>query len=145
MIASHRLTPLLHHAETRKTTAAHQLAERQRQLQMNEQRLEELGRYAAEYATPPTSRATIGQLRSQHAFVSRLLGAVEQQRQSVNHTRQNVEYERQGLIRASRQHKVLEHLDALSRSAERIVEQRKLQRELDELAARKANPALTET
>jgi len=136
MIDSHRLAPLLRRAEHHKTTAARQLAERQRQLQVNEQRLEELGRYAAEYAATPARCVTIGQLRSQHAFVGRLLGAVEQQRQHVDQTRQHVEHERQGLIDASRQQQVLEHLDSLSRTTEQIAEQRKLQREMDDLGAR---------
>jgi len=138
MIESHRLAPLLRRAEHHKAAAARQLAERQRQLQMSEQRLDELGRYAAEYASPPTSCTNIGQLRSQHAFVGRLLGAVEQQRQNVDHSRQSVEHERAGLIQASRQQQILEHLDSLSRAAEQMSEQRRQQRELDDLGARTA-------
>jgi len=136
MIDSRRLAPLLHRAEHHKAAAARQLAERQRQLQTHEQRLDELGRYAAEYARPPAGCVNIGQLRSQHAFVDRLRGAVEQQRQHVAHSRQRVEHERQGLIDASRQQQVLEHLDTLSRNAEQIIEQRKLQRDMDDLGAR---------
>jgi len=136
MIASHRLTPLLRRAEDHKTAAARQLAERQRQLALTEQRLDELHRYATEYARPPARCANISQLRNQHAFVGRLLGAVEQQRQSVHHTRQSVEHQRQHLIHANRQHQVLEHLDTLSRGAEHRIEQRREQRELDDLGAR---------
>jgi len=136
MIASHRLAPLLRRAEDHKTAAARQFAERQRQLQLTEQRLDELDRYAAEYAAPPATCVNIGQLRSQHAFVGRLLSAVEQQRQNVDQTRARVEHERLGLIDASRQHKVLEHLDTLSRTAEHTIQQRRLQRELDDLGAR---------
>jgi len=145
MIESNRLAPLLLRAEHHKNAAARQLAERQRQLQLNQQRLDELGRYAAEYSQPvtATSRISIGQLRSQHAFVGRLLGAVEQQRQSVDISRQSVEHERQGLIDASRQQKILEHLDTLSRTAERMAEQRRQQRELDDLGARRTNTTLT--
>jgi len=145
MIASHRLAPLLLRAEHSKNTAARQLAERQHQLQINEQRLDELGRYAAEYTTPAKTRhLNIGQLRSQHAFVGRLLGAVEQQRQSVDISRQSVEHERQGLIKASRKQKVLEHLDSLSRTAEQMAEQRRGQREMDERGARKTNTTMLE-
>jgi len=136
MIASHRLAPLLRRAERRKAAATRQLAERQRQLQLTEQRLDELHRYAAEYARPPAHCVNIGQLQSQHAFVGRLLGALERQRQSVHHTRQSVEHDRQGLIHASRQQQVLEHLDTLSRSAEHTIEQRRQQRDLDDHGAR---------
>jgi len=136
MIASHRLAPLLRRAEDHKTAAARQLAERQRQLTLTEQRLHELNGYAAEYARPPAHCVNIGQLRSQHAFVGRLLGAVEQQRQSVHHTRQNVEHQRQHLIDASRQQQMLEHLNTLSRSAEHTIEQRRQQRDLDDHGAR---------
>jgi len=140
MITSHRLAPLLRRAEHHKTAAARQLAERQRQLQLTQQRLDELSHYAAEYTAPPARCVNIGQLRSQHAFVGRLLGAVEQQRQNVDLTRQHVEHDRQGLIHASRQQQVLEHLDTLSRTAEQMAEQRTLQREMDELGARNARP-----
>jgi len=136
MISTRRLAPLLRRAEDHKAAAARQFAERQRQLQSSEQRLGELRRYAAEYAAPSTGAFSIGQLRSQHAFVERLLGAVEQQRQSVAHSRQRVEHERSGLIQASRQYKILEHLDDTSRTAERAVEERRLQRELDDLGTR---------
>jgi len=136
MIASHRLVPLLRRAEDHKTAAARQLAERQRQLTLTEQRLDELHHYAAEYTRPPAHCVNIGQLRSQHAFVGRLLSAVEQQRQHVHHTRQSVEHQRQHLIHASRQQQVLEHLDSMSRSAEHRIEQRRQQRELDEIGAR---------
>jgi len=138
MIASHRLVPLLRRAERKKTAAARQFTERQRQLQLTEQRLDELARYASEYSQPPAACTHIGQLRSQHAFVNRLLDAVEQQRQSVDLSRQNVAHERERLIHASRQQQVLEHLDTLSRSAEKTLEQRREQRELDDLGARTA-------
>jgi len=138
MIASRRLVPLLRRAELHKDAAARQLAERQRQLQLNEQRLDELRRYADEYAAPAEGSFSIGQLRSQHAFVNRLLTAVEQQRSSVEHSRKSVEHERKGLIDASRKQKVLEHLDTLSKTAERMDEQRRLQRDMDDLGARSA-------
>jgi len=138
MIASRRLAPLLRRAERHKTAAARQFAERQRQLQLTEQRLDELARYASEYAAPPAHCVNIGQLRSQHAFTSRLLDAVERQRQSVHHNRQHVEHDRQHLIHASRQQQVLEHLDTLSRAAEQTLEHRRQQRDLDDLGARTA-------
>jgi len=139
MIASRRLVPLLRRAQDHKAAAVRQLAERQRQLQLSEQRLGELHHYASEYASPPANCVNIGQLRSQHAFVNRLLGAVEQQRLAVEHSRQSVEQQRTGLIHASRQHQVLEHLDTLSRAAEQTVVERRQQRELDELGARNRN------
>ena len=77
------------------------------------------------------------QLANRRAFLDRLQSAVEQQSRTVDNSRQTVEIERGRLLLASRDKQVLEQLAASYRAQERQVDERRSQRELDDLGARR--------
>lgn len=141
MIQSRRIDPLLHRAQEREDAVARELAERQRHLNMHEERLSELRRYVDEYAQSQMAATSPAQLLNRRAFLDRLESAVEQQTRTVDDTRQNVELERGRLLLASRDKQVLEQLAASYRAQERVVENRRSQREMDDLGARRARLA----
>jgi flagellar FliJ protein len=76
------------------------------------------------------------QLLNRRAFLDRLDSAVEQQQATVNGNREKVEAERARLILASRDKAVLEQLAASYRAQEKVVTDRRDQREMDDIGAR---------
>jgi len=68
---------------------------------------------------------------------------VEQQQQTVNGNLEKVEAERARLILASRDKAVLEQLAASYRAQEKVVTDRRDQREMDDIGARRARLAQT--
>lgn len=141
MKPSRRIDPLLNRAQDHEDAVARALAERQRTLAQHEARLEELRRYADEYAQSQLAATSPAQLANRRAFLDRLEHAVEQQSRTVDHSRQTVEVERGRLLLASRDKQVLEQLAASYRAQERQVDERRSQRELDDLGARRARLA----
>ncbi|CBA15899.1 flagellar export protein FliJ [Xanthomonas albilineans] len=137
MMQSKRLAPLLNRAQQHQDEVARDLAERQRVLATHESRLEELRRYAEEYANSQMSATNLAQLANRRAFLDRLESAVEQQCQTVDRNREKVEIERSRLLLASRDKQVLEQLAASYRAQERKVDDRRSQREMDDLGARR--------
>ena len=137
MMQSRRIDPLLRRAQEHEDEVARDLAERQRALDTHLSRLDELRRYAEEYAGSQMAATSPAQLANRRAFLDRLQSAVEQQSRAVDNSRQTVEIERGRLLLASRDKQVLEQLAASYRAQERQVDERRSQRELDDLGARR--------
>ncbi|MGH8040204.1 MAG: flagellar export protein FliJ [Stenotrophomonas sp.] len=144
MIQSKRIDPLLKRAQDHEDEVARDLAERQRVLDTHLSRLEELRRYAEEYANAQMAATSPAQLLNRRAFLDRLDTAVAQQRQTVDSNREKVEAERARLILASRDKAVLEQLAASYRAQEKVLVDRRDQREMDDLGARRSRLARSE-
>ncbi|ASR44398.1 flagellar export protein FliJ [Xanthomonas citri pv. mangiferaeindicae] len=144
MKQSRRIDPLLSRAQDQEDAAARVLAQRQSSLDEHEARLAELRRYADEYAHSQLAATSPAQLANRRAFLERLESAVEQQSRTVDQSRQTVELERGRLLLASRDKQVLEQLAASYRAQERQVDERRSQRELDDLGARRVRLAAAE-
>jgi flagellar FliJ protein len=141
---SKRIDPLLKRAQDHEDEVARDLAERQRVLDTHLSRLEELRRYAEEYANAQMAATSPAQLLNRRAFLDRLDTAVAQQRQTVDNNREKVEAERARLILASRDKAVLEQLAASYRAQEKVLVDRRDQREMDDLGARRSRLARAE-
>ncbi|WP_225763834.1 flagellar export protein FliJ [Stenotrophomonas sp. Marseille-Q4652] len=141
MKQSQRIDPLLKRAQEKEDAVARDLAERQRVLETHLNRLEELRRYAEEYANAQMAATSPAQLLNRRAFLDRLDSAVQQQSQTVDRNRERVEAERARLLLASRDKQVLEQLAASYRAQERQVVERRDQREMDDLGARRVRLA----
>ncbi len=141
MTPSRRMDPLLSRAQDREDAAARELARHQQVLAQHESRLAELRRYADEYANSQMAATSPAQLANRRAFVDRLQQAVQQQSVAVDDNRRTVEVERSRLLLASRDKQVLEKLAASYRAQERQVDERRQQREMDDLGARRARLA----
>ncbi|WP_425479527.1 flagellar export protein FliJ, partial [Stenotrophomonas chelatiphaga] len=94
MMQSKRIDPLLKRAQEKEDTVARDLAERQRTLDTHLSRLDELRRYAEEYANAQMAATSPAQLLNRRAFLDRLDSAVSQQSQTVDSNREKVEAER---------------------------------------------------
>lgn len=141
MKQSQRIDPLLKRAQEKEDAVARDLAERQRVLETHLNRLEELRCYAEEYANAQMAATSPAQLLNRRAFLDRLDSAVQQQSQTVDRNRERVEAERARLLLASRDKQVLEQLAASYRAQERQVVERRDQREMDDLGARRVRLA----
>lgn len=138
---SRRLDPLLKVVQQRQDAAARDVAERDRVLAEQQERLDALKRYAEEYAAPPASSTTPALLVNRLAFRERLNAAVVQQAGIVDHNRQLSDVERTRLLLASRETKVLEQLSDSYRATESRQAEQRVQRELDDLGGRQAQAA----
>ena len=139
---SQRLDPLLRVMQQRQDAAARDVAERERALSEQEQRLEALRRYAEEYAATPTNASmSPALLVNRLAFRERLNAAVVQQAGIVDQSRQLSDVERARLLLASRETKVLEKLADSYRAQESKAAEQRVQRELDDLGGRRARLA----
>ncbi|MEL1264259.1 flagellar export protein FliJ [Pseudoxanthomonas putridarboris] len=143
MMQSRRIDPLLRRAQEHEDSVARDLAERQRSLALQESRLEELRGYAAEYANSQMAATSPAQLANRRAFLDRIDQALAQQLQNVDRSRSSVDIERDRLLLASRDKQVLEQLAASYRAQERQVVERRDQREMDDLGARRVRQAAT--
>lgn len=136
---SQRLDPLLKVMQQRQDAAARDVAERDRTLAEQQERLDALRRYAEEYAAAPASASiSPALLVNRMAFRERLNAAVVQQAGIVDHNRQLSDVERARLLLASRETKVLEKLADSYRAQETRVAEQRVQRELDDLGGRRA-------
>ncbi|WP_202843571.1 flagellar export protein FliJ [Luteimonas saliphila] len=139
---SQRLDPLLRIMQQRQDSVAREVADRERALGEQEQRLEALRRYAEEYAAAPAATSiSPALLVNRLAFRERLNAAVVQQAGIVDHNRQLSDVERARLMLASRETKVLEQLADSYRMQESRVAEQRVQRELDDLGGRRARLA----
>jgi len=141
MMQSSRIDPLLRRAQEHEDAVARELAERQRAHEIQESRLAELRRYAEEYANSQLASVSPAQLANRRAFLDRLESAVEQQSRNVDSSRERLEAERTRLLLASRDKQVLEQLAASYRAQERKADERRTQREMDDLGARRVRAA----
>ena len=142
MMQSKRIDPLLKRAQEKEDTVARELADGQRLLETHKARLEELRQYADEYANQQMANAQMAatspaQLLNRRAFLERLDSAVAQQQKTVEGNVEKVEAERSRLLLASRDKQVLEQLAASYRAQEMQVVERRSQREMDDLGARR--------
>ena len=137
MTRSQRLDPLLRVKQQRQDDVARDVAARDRALAEQEQRLDALRQYAAEYSSPASSITNPALLANRLAFRERLDAAVQQQTRVVDDTRQTCDVERTRLLLASRETHVLEKLSASYRSEESRAAQQRVQRELDDIGARR--------
>ncbi len=144
MSPSRRLDPLLRRAQDREDEVAKALAERQQALDMHQSRLSELRQYAEEYANAQLATTSAAQLLNRRAFLDRLDNAVEAQSKTVDSNQERVEAERARLLLASRDKAVLEQLAASYRAQEKQVADRRDQREMDDIGARRARLKKTE-
>lgn len=133
---SKRLFPLQTLAETREDAAALKLAEVQRRHADQETRLQDLRRYAQEYAHAPAG-ATPALLLNRQAFLARLREAERFQEQAVEEARLAVEAERTTWLLKRRDVSVLDQLAACYRGRERRQSERREQGSNDELALRR--------
>lgn len=108
MNQSKRIDPLLKRAQEHEDAVARDLAERQRVLDTHLSRLDELRRYAEEYANAQMAATSPAQLLNRRAFLDRLDSAV------------------------------VEQLAASYRAQEKVVTDRRDQREMDDIGARRA-------
>ena len=144
MSPSRRLDPLLRRAQDREDEVAKALAERQQALDMHQSRLSELRQYAEEYANAQLATTSAAQLLNRRAFLDRLDNAVEAQSKTVDSNQERVDAERARLLLASRDKAVLEQLAASYRAQEKQVADRRDQREMDDIGARRARLKKTE-
>lgn len=144
MKQSKRIDPLLKRAQEHEDAVARDLADRQRTLDTHLSRLDELRRYAEEYAGAQMAATSPAQLMNRRAFLDRLDSAVAQQRQTVDNNREKVEAERARLLLASRDKQVLEQLAASYRAQEKVVTDRRDQRDMDDLGARRVRQLQTD-
>jgi flagellar FliJ protein len=130
-----RLIPIQRLAQKREDDQARQLADQQKALDTQEQRLEELRRYAAEYsALPSTTTLTPALLSNRRAFVEKLDTAVQQQSKQVERARGTCDVERARLLLASREVSVLDKLAASYQAQEKKTAEQRSQKELDDHA-----------
>ena len=142
MTRSQRLDPLLRVTQQRQDAVAKQLAERDKALAEQQQRFDMLKEYADAYRVAPSGGTLAPAMLANHvAFRAKLDSALQQQAQVVDSSRQNCEVERARLMLASRDNKVLEQLAASYRAEELRVADRREQRELDDLGARRVRTA----
>ena len=141
MMQSRRIDPLLRRAQEHEDSVARELAERQNTLAQHESRLEELRQYAEDYANSQMAATSPAQLANRRAFLERIDQALKQQLQNVDRSRASVDIERDRLLLASRDKQVLEQLAASYRVQEKLIVDRRDQREMDDLGARRARLA----
>ncbi|CAN7364993.1 flagellar export protein FliJ [Pseudoxanthomonas sp. LjRoot168] len=143
MMQSRRIDPLLRRAQEHEDSVARELAERQNTLAQHESRLEELRQYAEDYANSQMAATSPAQLANRRAFLERIDQALKQQLQNVDRSRASVDIERDRLLLASRDKQVLEQLAASYRVQEKLIVDRRDQREMDDVGARRARLAAT--
>ncbi|TZF90702.1 flagellar export protein FliJ [Cognatilysobacter lacus] len=141
---SQRLDPILQIKQRQQDEVAQQVAAREAAHAQQQERLDALQRYAAEYTQAPTQGAMINPalLANRVAFQSKLQQAVQQQAQVVDRTRQATEVERARLMLASRETHVLQKLAASYRADETRLANVRTQKELDDIAGRRKGVAL---
>lgn len=139
---SQRLDPLLRIMQQRQDSVARDVADRDRALGEQQERLEALRRYAEEYAAAPAATSiSPALLVNRLAFRERLNAAVVQQAGIVDHSRQLSDVERARLLLASRETKVLEQLADSYRAQESKAADQRVQREMDDLGGRRVRTA----
>lgn len=132
---SERIQPLQQMAGTREEQAARRLLDQQRQLKEREQRLAELTEYLGEYERQE-HLSSARMLMNRQAFVQRLREAIGVQLRLVEQARANCDVERGRWLLERREVSTLDQLSECYRRRERLVDERREQRQLDEFAVR---------
>ncbi|WP_428309444.1 flagellar export protein FliJ [Hydrocarboniphaga sp.] len=134
MLEQKRLVPIQELAEKREDEAARDLNEARKSLALRENQLREL----ENYREPPSTTASVEMLRNREAFRLKLAEAIIQQRRAVDLARRNVETQRQRWIATHRQTELYDKLIDRARIHEQAQQDKREQRDLDELALRMA-------
>jgi flagellar FliJ protein len=138
-LSTERLAPIHDLAEKREADAARMLADAQRLLADREAQLRELENYKEPVPTqgaPALQSAAL--MRNRELFRLRLAEAIRFQRQAVADARARVESARNVWLMQRRQTKVYEKLIQRGEAAEQREQERREQRDYDELALRQA-------
>jgi flagellar FliJ protein len=142
MSRARRLEPIREIAHGAERTVAIRVANIERRLADAQQREQDLRRYRREYQDSYAARAGTGlqarQLREYQTFLSRLGAAVEAQQATVAQLRQEAEQERARLRNAMARRKALGIVIERAQREERAMDEKRMQRELDEHALRRA-------
>lgn len=142
MTRSERLDPLIRVAQQRQDSVARKLAEREKVVNEQQQRLDLLKDYADSLNISPAGASlSAAMLANNVAFRAKLDVALQQQEQAVDTSRQHREVERTRLMLASRNSKVLEQLATSYRADELREAAKREQRELDDIGARRVREA----
>ncbi|MDB5969841.1 MAG: fliJ [Hydrocarboniphaga sp.] len=132
MLEEQRLVPIQELAEKREDDAARDLNEARKALTLRETQLREL----ENYREPPATAVSAEMLRNREAFRLRLSEAICQQRRAVELARRNVETQRQRWIGSHHQTQLYDKLIDRARTHEQTQQDRRDQRDLDEIALR---------
>lgn len=135
---STRLQPLQQLASLREDEALRSLAGSQRQAAEQAARLQELQRYIEDYSNAMPAQATPALLGNRHAFLARLREAEAYQRRALEQAQASSEVERARYLLKRRDSGTLDQLAASYRAQERVQAERRSQKELDEIALRRA-------
>jgi flagellar protein FliJ len=141
MTRAKRLQPVQQLVEEQQRKLAQSLAAIEKRLTDAQFKLGELERYRQEYETQFSLRAQSGigvlDLRDYQAFLARLSEAVRQQQALVQRARVDRDLERTRWREAATRAKALDHVVERWRNEERVLLDRREQRESDERAQRK--------
>jgi flagellar FliJ protein len=134
-----RWEPLNELAGSAERSQATRMVEAGRKLEEAEQRLQDLVRYRLEYEQSFHARASAGAdiraLREHQVFIARLGEAARAQQQLIGQLRADSEAARLGWREAATHKKVVGKVMERARAEDRLDQDRRLQRELDERAA----------
>jgi flagellar FliJ protein len=134
MLEQKRLVPIQELAEKREDEAARDLNEARKTLALREHQLREL----ENYQEPPSTTASVEMLRNREAFRLKLAEAISQQRRAVELAKRHVETQRQRWIATHQQTELYDKLVDRARLHEQVRQDKREQRDLDELALRMA-------
>jgi flagellar FliJ protein len=139
-----RLEPVQHLVDDEQRRQAQRVATAERRVAEAQAKLQELQRYRAEYEQQFSQRAGKGigatDLRDYQAFLARLSEAIRQQQGLLKRAELERDSERLQWQEAAKRAKALGHVVEQWRAEERLVNERRDQRESDERAQRKGSP-----
>ncbi len=140
MTRSKRMKPVVKVAEGREQAAARVMGEAQRQLQAQEDKLQELITYRAQYTEQfqVSGGAGLGAARLQdyRVFLSRLNQAIEQQHVRIAQCQQDCERQRSNWMATRTRSQALDKVVERYQREERRADDRREQNETDERAQR---------
>lgn len=139
-LSRERLDLLLRVAETKEADARRELAELQKRLAGQQATEAELRGYLAEYERRPMHAPTPALLENQRQFLLRLKGAVDSQCRHAQSTAAQVEQARLRWIEQQQEVRVAETMLEQGLVAERRVQERRAQHEMDEFALTRRPP-----
>ncbi|MBA1146983.1 flagellar export protein FliJ [Ectothiorhodospiraceae bacterium WFHF3C12] len=141
MTRSKRLEPVQRIAEERSSEAGRAYGERQKFLQSQVQRLEQLEQFRDDYKHGRTAAGEAGmdayRLRDYNAFIARIEQAIKQQRELVRNLESEVEQLRRGWMEQLSHSRALDSAVDRMRGQERRDRNKREQALLDELAQRR--------
>jgi len=136
MTRSERIQPVKKHARNQEDQAVRQMAERQKELEAQEQQLSMLRQYKQEYLenwqVTCGQGVSITQMQNYRSFIARIGEAVSQQEGAVETARRAYEEARRGWQGRRRHTKAVGKLQNRLHGQERHAAEKKEQRELDD-------------